>query len=441
MAKSSEARDSVLRKKGQRIAIVSGLRTPFCKQSTDLASMSTPEMGAAVVKELVMRSGLAPKEISQIVFGSVAPSLSMPNIAREIVFLANLPRHIEGFSVVRACATSLQAIASGAESIAAGNAEVVIAGGADSSSDVPVGVSRKLAHALLKASKAKDIKGRVQAFSSLGIKDLLPVPPALKEASTGLSMGESAEKMAQENGITRGAQDELAHRSHSYATKAWAEGKFKDEVMTVFPGPEFKSSVSEDNTVRRQSEIGSYARLSPVFDRKHGTITAGNASPLTDGAAAVILMREDKAKSLGLKPLGYLRSVAFSALDPRGQMLLGPAYATPVALDRAGVTMADLDLVDMHEAFAAQILSNLQKMASKSFAEKELGRSQAVGEVDFAKFNVNGGSIALGHPFAATAARMVTQTLRELERRDQNLGLVTLCAAGGLGAAAVLERE
>lgn len=426
--------------KGQRIAIVAGLRTPFAKQSTDLATMSTPEMGAAVVKELVQRSGIDPKEISQIVFGSVAPSLTMPNIARELIFLANLPRHIEGFSVVRACATSLQAIASGSEAIMAGNAEVVIAGGADSSSDVPVGVSRQLAHALLKASKAKDIKGRVQAFRSLGLKDLLPVPPALKEASTGVSMGESAEKMAQENGISRAAQDELAHRSHSYAAKAWAEGKFKDEVMTIFPGPDFKNGVSEDNTVRRNSEIASYAKLNPVFDRKHGTLTAGNSSPLTDGAAAVILMREDKAKSLGLEPLGYLRSVAFAALDPRGQMLLGPTYATPIALDRAGITMADLDLIDMHEAFAAQILSNLQKMASKSFAEKELGRSQAVGEVDLTKFNVNGGSLALGHPFGATAARMVTQTLRELKRRDQNLGLVTLCAAGGIGAAAVLER-
>ena len=403
--------------------------------------MSPLDMGAAVVKELVQRTGIDPATITSLIFGAVAPSLTHPNIAREIVFNANLPRHIEAHSVVRACATSLQAMASGAEQILAGTSEIVIAGGADSSSDVPVAISKKLTQSLLKASKAKDLRGRIKAFQSLRLKDLLPVPPALKEASTGLTMGESAEKMAKENGITRGAQDELAHRSHTRAAAAWASGHFKDEVMTVFPSPEFGKQVSEDNLVRKNSEMAAYAKLPPIFDRKHGTVTAANSSPLTDGAAAVMLMSEERAKALGLKPLGYLRSWAFTALDPRGQMLLGPAYASPLALDRAGMTLKDMDLVDMHEAFAAQILSNLQKMASKTFAQEALGRTEATGDVDPNKFNVNGGSIALGHPFAATAARMVTQTLRELERRGAQTALVTLCAAGGLGGAAVLERQ
>jgi acetyl-CoA acyltransferase len=426
--------------KGGRVAIVAGLRTPFVKQATDFAQNSPLELASAVVKELVIRTGIDPMEISQIVYGAVGPSLTHPNIAREIIFQTNLPKKIEGYTVVRACATSLQAIASGAEAILAGNAEVVIAGGVDSASDVLVGVSRKLSHALLKASKAKDLQGRVKAFRPLGIKDLLPVPPALKEASTGLSMGESAEKMAKENKISRGAQDELAHRSHTLAAKAWAEGKFKDEVMTTYAGADFSRPVKEDNTYRKDSNLDAYRKLAPVFDRKHGTVTAANSSPLTDGAAAVMIMSEEKARALGLEPKGYLRSWAFAALDPHGQMLLGPAYATPLALERAGMTLKDLDLIDMHEAFAAQILSNLQKLASKEFAQKELGRSSAVGEVDMSKFNVNGGSIALGHPFAATAARMVTQTLNELERTNKSTALVTLCAAGGLGAAAVLER-
>ncbi|MCC6809224.1 MAG: acetyl-CoA C-acyltransferase FadI [Deltaproteobacteria bacterium] len=427
--------------KGGRVAIVAGLRTPFVKQATEFQQNSPLELASAVVKELVIRTGIDPNEISQIVYGAVGPSLTHPNIAREIIFQTNLPRKIEGFSVVRACATSLQAIASGAEAIMAGNAEVVIAGGVDSASDVLVGVSRKMSHALLKASKAKDLQGRVKALLSLGLKDLLPVPPALKEASTGLSMGESAEKMAKENKISRGAQDELAHRSHVRAAKAWAEGKFKDEVMTTYAGADFSKVVREDNTYRKESDLAAYAKLSPVFDRKHGTVTAANSSPLTDGAAAVMIMSEEKAKALGIDPMGYLRSWAFAALDPNGQMLLGPAYASPIALERAGMTLKDMDLVDMHEAFAAQILSNLQKFASKDFANNALGRPQATGDVDMDKFNVNGGSIALGHPFAATAARMVTQTLNELKRRGKNTGLVTLCAAGGLGAAAVLERE
>jgi acetyl-CoA acyltransferase len=434
------AKPSSVKGKTPRVAIVAGLRTPFLKQGSEFSNVSATELATMVVKELVLRSEIDPNEITQVVFGSVAPSM-ISNIARELVLQANLPKKVEAFSVVRACATSLQAIASGAESILAGNTEVVIAGGADSASDVLVGVSRKLSHALLKASKAKDLPSRLRAFSSLKVQDLLPVPPALKEPSTGLSMGESAEKMAKENHIGRAAQDEFALSSHAKAAKAWAEGKFKDEVMTAYVGSDFSKVVSEDNTYRKTGDIGAYAKLSPVFDRKHGTVTAGNSSPLTDGAAAVMLMSEDKAKSLGLKPLGFLRSWAFAALDPHGQMLLGPAYASPIALERAGMTLADMDLVDMHEAFAAQILSNLQKFSSKEFADKELGRKQAIGDVDLSTFNVNGGSLSLGHPFAATAARMVTQTLNELKRRDKNTALITLCAAGGLGGAAVLERE
>jgi acetyl-CoA acyltransferase len=328
-----------------------------------------------------------------------------------------------------------------AEAIMAGSIDTGLAGGADSASNVPITVSKHLADALMAATRARSIGERMQAFAGLRPRDLAPVPPAIKEYSTGLSMGESAEKMAKENHITREAQDEFAHRSHTLAARAWAEGKFEGEVMEVFVPNRFKETIREDNLVRKDGSLEKYATLKPAFDRKHGTVTAGNSSPLTDGASALLLMREDKAKAHGFDVLGFIRSYAFAALDPAGQLLMGPSYASPLALDRAGVKVSDLDLIDMHEAFAAQILSNTQAFESAEWSQKHLGRSEKIGEIDWDKFNVTGGSISIGHPFAATGARQITQTLRELKRRGGNLALCTACAAGGLGAAMVLEAE
>ncbi len=425
--------------KGQRIAIVQGLRTPFAKQSTAYRTMSAQDLGRAVVAELVQRSGIDPKEIDMLVYGQVVPSVSAPNIAREIVLGTGLPMNIQAWSVSRACATSYQSLTSAAEAILAGQGAVAITGGADSSSDVPITVSKNLTAALIDLQKARSLGDRLKIISRLRPGDLVPVPPALKEPTTGLTMGESAEKMAKENHIAREAQDAFAHRSHTLAAKAWAEGKFADEVMTVMVPPRYADSISEDNLVRKDGTLEGYAKLKPVFDRKYGTVTAGNASPLTDGASALLVMREDRAKSLGLEPLGYLKSWGYAALDPSGQMLMGPAYAIPKALDHAGLTLKDMDLVDLHEAFAAAVLSQLQGLASKKFAEEKLGRSEAIGEVPDEKLNVLGGSIAIGHPFAATGARQITQTLRELKRRGGGYALAAACAAGGLGAAVVLE--
>jgi acetyl-CoA acyltransferase len=352
-----------------------------------------------------------------------------------------MPKSIDAYSVSRACATSYQSTVNIAESIMAGAIDTGIAGGADSASVLPISVSKRLAEALVAATKARSLSERAQLFAGLRPRDLVPVPPAIAEFSTGLSMGESAEKMAKENHIDREAQDEFAHRSHSLAAKAWAEGKLNDEVMEVFVPNRFKESIREDNLIRKESTIEGYAKLKPAFDRKHGTVTAGNSSPLTDGASALLLMREDKAKAHGFDVLGFIRSYAFAALDPAGQLWMGPSYATPIALDRAGIKLADLDLVDMHEAFAAQILSNTQAFESKEWSEKNLGRSEKIGDIDWDKFNVTGGSLSIGHPFAATGARQITQTLRELKRRGGNLALCTACAAGGLGAAMVLEAE
>lgn len=431
--------------KGKRVAIVAGLRTPFAKQSTAYKNLSALDLGALVVGELLAKTGVSPKKIEQIVYGQVLPSIAAPNIAREIVFQAGLPRDIEAFSVSRACATSYQSAVSVTEAILAGTITCGIAGGADSTSDVPITVSKPLASALLDASKAKTLPQRLQSFGKLSGKDLLPVPPAIVEYSTGLSMGESAEKMAKENHIARADQDRIAHESHTKAAAAWKAGHFADEVMTVYVPKRGEKGALEafgmDNNVRADSELASYAKLKPAFDRKYGTITAATSSPLTDGASALLLMREDVAKAEGFTPLGYLKSYAFAALDPRGQMLMGPSYATPKALERAGIALSDLDLIDMHEAFAAQVLSNTQAFESDAWAQANLGKSKAIGKIDWSKFNVTGGSIAIGHPFAATGARQITQTLRELGRRNGNLALVTACAAGGIGAAIVLERN
>jgi acetyl-CoA acyltransferase len=425
--------------RGERIAIVAGLRTPFAKQGTAYRQLSALGLGKLVVSELLARAELRPREVGMVVYGQVVPSLSAPNIAREIVLGTGMPKSIEAFSVSRACATSFQSMTSAAEAMLAGQHSVAITGGADSASDVPIAVSKKLATALIEASKGKTLADKLKAFSRLSPTDLVPEPPALKEPTTGLTMGESAEKMAKEGGIGREEQDAFAHRSHARAAQAWQSGVFAGEVMHVVPGPSYEKPFAEDNLVRRDSTADGYARLKPVFDRKYGTVTAGNSSPLTDGASALLLMTESKAKALGYAPLGYLKSWAYAALDPAGWMLMGPSYATPMALDRAGLALKDMDLVDMHEAFAAQVLCNVKAFASKKFAEDKLGRSEAVGEIDDAKFNVHGGSIAIGHPFAATGARMVTTALRELKRRGGRHGLVTACAAGGLGAAAVLE--
>ncbi|GAB4203290.1 MAG: acetyl-CoA C-acyltransferase FadI [Sandaracinaceae bacterium] len=436
------ARKGLVGPDNQRVAIVAGLRTPFAKQSSAYKNLSALDLGIAVVAELVARVGIDPKNIDQVVYGQVLPSIAAPNIAREIVLATGMPRSIEAFSVSRACATGYQSTVSVAEAIAAGTITAGISGGADSASDVPITVSKKLSAALLEASKAKTPLDRLKVFTKLSPKDLIPVPPAIVEFSTGLSMGESAEKMAKENGIARADQDRIAHESHTKAAKAWADGAFADEVMQMYvPDGKATKAFVEDNLVRKDSQLESYAKLKPVFDKKYGTVTAGNSSPLTDGASALLLMREDKAKALGLPVLGYLRSYAFAALDPRGQLLMGPSYATPLALDRAGLTLKDIDVLDMHEAFAAQVLSNTQAFESKKFAEEKLGRSEPIGEIDWSKFNPTGGSIAIGHPFAATGGRQITQTLRELKRRGKQFGLVTACAAGGLGAAMVLEVE
>lgn len=425
---------------GDRIAIVDGLRTPFAKMATYFHGVPAVDLGKLVVNELIVRNQLDPELIEQVVYGQVVQMPEAPNIAREIVLGTQMRVSTDAYSVSRACATSFQSTVNIAESMLAGNIEVGIAGGADSTSVSPIGVSKKLARALVDLQKAKTFGQKWSIFRRLGLKDILPVPPAVAEYSTGLSMGQTAEQMAKTHAIARADQDELAHRSHSLAAENWEKGNLDNEVMTAYAEP-YKGALGRDNNVRFDSKLESYAKLRPVFDKKHGSVTAANATPLTDGASAVIMMTESKAKALGYKPLGYLKSYAFAAIDVWQDMLMGPSYATPIALDRAGMSLQDLTLIEMHEAFAAQTLANVKMFASDKFAQEKLGRDKATGEIDMDKFNVMGSSIAYGHPFAATGTRMITQMLNELNRRGGGTGLLTACAAGGLGAAMIVETE
>jgi len=423
---------------GRRVAIIAGVRTPFAKSGTTLKNVSAIELGKHCVAELIQRTEIDGKLVEAIVYGTVVPSVVAPNIAREVSLLPMLPKGCQAFTVSRACASANQAITDAADQIALGHADVIIAGGAESLSNVPILHSRGMSDALVAASRAKTLGGRVKALASVRPRDLVPITPAIAEPSTNETMGESAEKMAKINGIPRELQDQFALRSHRLAAAGTHDGRLTAEIVPLFVPPTFQA-MSSDNGIRSDTSIEQLRALKPVFDRRNGTVTAGNSSPLTDGGSAVLLMSESRAKSLGYTPLAYIRSYSYAALDPGEQLLMGPVLAAPVALQRAGLALANMDLIEMHEAFAAQVLCNLQGLASREWAERT-GFSQPVGEVDRSRLNVMGGSISIGHPFGATGGRILTTLCNELARRGGQFGLMTVCAAGGMGHAMVVER-
>jgi acetyl-CoA acyltransferase len=425
---------------GRRVAIVAGLRTPFAKAGGALRNVSAIELGKACVSELIQRTNLSGKEVDAVVFGTVVQAVTAPNIAREVSLLPMLPRGVQSFTVSRACASANQAVTDAADQIALGHASCIVAGGAESLSQVPILHSRRMSDILVSASKAKGLPQRLQTLARIRPRDLVPVTPAIAEPSTGETMGQSAEKMAKLNGITREAQDRFALRSHQLAAAGTADGRLGAEVAPFYAPPAYEAVLTSDDGIRPTSTLEQLTALKPVFDKRYGTVTAGNASPLTDGGAAVLLMSEEKAKALGHAPLGYIRSYAYAALDPAEQLLQAPVLAAPVALQRAGLTLADIDLVEMHEAFASQVLSNLQGFASQAWAERA-GFARPLGEVDPERLNVMGGSIAIGHPFGATGARVLTTLLQELGRRGGQFGMLSVCAAGGMGHVMVVERE
>ena len=425
---------------GRRVAVVAGCRSPFCKSGTVLRDVPAVDLAKHAVVELVHRANLTGKEVDELYFGQVVPSPLAPNIAREVSLLPQFPPSITAASINRACASANSAIAAGQDQIVLGHADVVVAGGAETLSDIPILHSRRFSDLLVGLSKAKSTAARVKLLSSFRPKDLVPVTPAIAEPSTGQTMGQSAEKMAKVNGITRESQDEFALRSHKLAHAGTEDGRLLAEIAPILV-PGSGGAVARDNGVRPDASLEEMAKLRPAFDRRYGTVTAANSSPLTDGAAAVLLMSEEAAGALGFEPLAFIRSYAVAALDPGDQLLMGPAYAVPKALDRAGLGWKELGVVEMHEAFASQVLSNIQAFESRQWAQEHLGRSEAIGEVDWDTLNVMGGSIAIGHPFGATGARITLTLANEMKRRDVQFGLISVCAQGGMGFAMVLERS
>lgn len=425
---------------GRRVAVIAGCRTPFAKSGTVYRDLTALDLARVATRELVERAEVDPKAVDTVSMGQVIASVKYPNLAREVVLGTGLPVDTPAHTVNRACASANQAIVDVASDILNGHAEVAIAGGAESLSDVPILHSRRMTRLLMEASKARSLTQRIGIFARVRPPDLVPVTPAIAEPSTGLTMGQSAEKMAQENGISREEQDRIAYLSHRNAAAAYDAGKMAAELCAVIVPPGYETTVTEDNLLRRDTSMEALASLPPVFDRKYGTVTAGNSSPLTDGAAAVLLMSEERAEAEGREPLAFIRSWAVAAVDPGGQLLMGPGLAIPKALERAGLTLADMDVIEMHEAFAAQVASNIQALESETWAREKLGRSEPVGKVDRERLNVNGGSIALGHPFGATGARVTTTLANELKRRNGTYGLLSVCAQGGMGFAMVLER-
>jgi acetyl-CoA acyltransferase len=423
-----------------RIAVVSGLRTPFARQGTFFKNLNAIDLGRMVVKELLAQTNIDTQSIDRLIYGQVVALPKAPNIAREVVLGTELPVTCDAYSVSRACATSFQSVASIMDSIKTNDIKIGIAGGADSSSVVPICFSDNFAIKLVQANKARSLIEKLKAFKGTRLKDILPNPPAIAEYSTNLRMGDSAEQMAKDYGITRQSQDELTLRSHKLAHQAWEEGRLEAEVIRAYIEP-FKEAFIRDENIRADSTLAKLASLKPAFDRQHGSVTAANSTPLTDGACALLMMKESVAKALGYEPLGYIKHYAFTANTVDCDLLMGPTQASSKVLKRARMQLSDLTLIDMHEAFAAQALANVKAFASKDYAVKFLQRKKALGDIDMSKFNVLGGSIAYGHPFAATGGRIITQTLHELKRRGGGTALTTACAAGGIGAAMILEAE
>ena len=419
----------------ERIAIVDGLRSPFVKSWSTLNGIDPVTLSTHVTRELLFSVGLDVEKVDQIVWGTVVSVPSSPNVAREVALnlgLYNTP----GFTISRACASGFQSIASAAESLWMGHATIAVAGGVDVTSNAPVPHKKEVIDKLRAMPKAST-GSKLSTIAGLRPSDFFPVPPAITERFTGKTMGEHAEDMAKYFGISRAAQEQFAIDSHKKAHKATSEGWIAKQITPIMNG---ENVVDTDNIIRPEMKPEKLQKMRPAFDKVAGSITAATSSALTDGASAVLLMRESTAKELGLKPKGFLKSYAFPAIDPRENMLLGNVYSTPIALDRAGLTLDDLDLIEIHEAFAAQVLSNLKCFSDDEFFQEKLGREKALGEVDMSKLNIWGSSLAYGHPFAATGGRMIMTLLQALEQTDGRYGLATACAAGGLGAAMIVER-
>jgi acetyl-CoA acetyltransferase family protein len=424
----------------KRIAIVQGIRTPFCKANGLIKDWQADDLGSFAIKELVARIPFSPALIDEVILGNVLQPSHATNIARVSAVKAGLPESIPAFTVNRNCSSGMEAVTTAANKIALGQANIIVAGGMESMSNFPILFPSAMKDFLMGLSKARGFKEKFFALLKFRPSLFYPQVPEIADPLCGLSMGQTAEILSRDFKVSREEQDEFALRSQLNAAKAESDGRFKEEIAPILIPPKCQSYQTIDDGPRATQTLDALQKLKPVFDKVTGSVTAGNASPITDGACAILVMSEEKAKELGLKPLGYLTAFTEVGLDP-ARMGLGPAYAISKLLKETNLTLDQIDLIEINEAFAAQVLAVRKALASKEFAEKALGRKEPVGEIDMNKLNVNGGAIALGHPLGASGARLILTLLLELKKRKKKRGIASLCIGGGQGQACLLEVE
>jgi len=418
------------------IVLVDGVRTPFLTAFSSYKNMMPHDLGKEALLGLLKKTGIPAEQIEYLIMGSVIQEVKTANIARESMLAGGFPSSTPAHTVTMACISSNQAITSCMGLIHSGACDITVAGGVEFMSDVPIRLNRDLRKKLLTLNRAKSAGQRMSILSSIRPRHLTPELPAIAEFSTGESMGQSADRLASAFQVSRQEQDEFALRSHQLALKAQKDGHLDDVISFKVPGGDF---VSQDNGIK-DSTYEKMAKLKAAFIKPHGTITAANASFLTDGASACLLMTEEKALAHGYKPKAYLRDFVYASQDPKDQLLLGPTYSTGKLLDKTGLKLSDIDVLEVHEAFAGQVLANMKAMDSDSFAKDNMKRKEKVGSIDVSKLNTWGGSLSIGHPFGATGVRLVTTAANRLIKEDKRYGLVTACAAGGLGHAMLVER-
>jgi acetyl-CoA acetyltransferase family protein len=426
----------------KRVAVVEGCRIPFQRSGTGYYDLMAWELGHFAVKGLMVKTGIDPNEVDHVLMGCVAIDMATHNVAREIALSSGLPQSVPAHTCSLACVSSNAAVVDGANLIATGNADIVIAGGVDTCSDAAIKVSAKYRRLIMDMTMFHRPKNFMQTLTRLmkmrPIDFVLPEKPKVGEYFTGLLMGQVAERLVKRLGISRREQDEFALLSHQRAVMAQEKGILKKEIVpVVVPGKD--KAIEKDNGPRPDMSIEKLGKLRAAFDRKYGTVTAATSSFLTDGATSVMLMSEEKAREMGIKPKAYIAAYAFSGQDLLEELLLGPAFCIPKVLDKAGITLKDVDVLEIHEAFASQIVGNAKCLASDSFCKERLGRDKAVGEIDFDKLNIHGGSLSLGHPFGATGGRLVTTCVNRMVDEGKQYGIATGCGAGALGNAILFE--
>jgi len=423
----------------RRVVVVDGCLTPFLRANTLFKDLTSYELARLALIGLRKKTNLDVNLVDRVIMGTVISNMATSNVAREALLGAGYSKKTPAFTVTLACISSNAAIAAGVDLIASGRANVVVAGGTESMSDVPIRYRKAVRQRLVDSQRFKSPMQYLSLLKGLKLKDLLPEIPSITEFSTGLTMGADCDRLAARFGVSREAQDAFALRSHHNAHRATQDGTLAREIEPVVSPPKF-GEVALDNGVRGDSSAEKMASLKPAFERAYGTVTAANASFLTDGASALLLMSEETALTLGYTPKAFVSDYVFAAQDPSDELLLGPAYAIADILERNALSIGDIDVFEMHEAFAGQVLANLNCLADAGYAKRYLGRDQAIGQIPDSKLNLHGGSLSLGHPFGATGARLVTTAANRLGAEQGRYALVAACAAGAQGHAMLLER-